>query len=159
NGLLESLSFLATIIGTVCGGLMSYYFHGNEYIIGLILMALAVIGAAASMLIQRIPPANSARPFPPVIYQPLIDNRKILLRSRPLAFVLVGIAFFTFMLAFMRAAVYMLGESRIPRWNELKTSGIVGMTALGIGLGSPMAGWLSGKKVELGLIPIGGIGM
>src|SRR5262245_27125665 len=59
----------------------------------------------------------------------------------------------------MRAAVYMLGESRIPRWNELQTSGIVGMTALGIFLGSPLAGWLSGRKVELGLIPLGGIGM
>ena len=37
--------------------------------------------------------------------------------------------------------------------------GIVGMTALGIGLGSPLAGWLSGRKVELGLVLIGGIGM
>src|SRR5260221_1417546 len=33
------------------------------------------------------------------------------------------------------------------------------MTALGIGLGSTMAGYLSGRKVELGLVPIGGAGM
>ncbi len=92
-------------------------------------------------------------------FDPLIKNLATLTRSRPLLFALVGIAFFTFMLAFMRAAVYMFGESRIPPWNERQTSELVGMTALGIGLGSPLAGYLSGKKVELGLIPIGAVGM
>ena len=29
------------------------------------------------------------------------------------------------------------------------------MVALGIGLGSPLAGFLSGGKVELGLVPLG----
>src|SRR5260370_37804120 len=53
----------------------------------------------------------------------------------------------------------MLGQSRSPSWNEEQTSLVVGVTALGIGIGSPMAGYLSGKKVELGLIPIGGLGM
>src|SRR5262245_4185288 len=158
NGLLESLSFLAVILGTVVGGFLSHYFNDDEYVIGIVLTILALFGAAASLLIRHIPAANPNRPYPAYIYKPLFQSLRVLFRSRPLAFALVGIAFFTFLVAFMRAAVYMLGESRIPRWNELKTSGIVGMTALGIGLGSPLAGWLSGRKVELGLIPIGGIG-
>lgn len=159
NGILESLSFLATILGTVFGGILSLWFNGNEYVIGLILVLLAVVGAVASFLIQRMPAANPLREFPKYVYLPLYQQLRTLVRHRPLVFALVGIAFFTFMLAFMRAVVYMLGESRIPRWNEAKTSEIVGMTALGIGIGSPLAGWLSGKKVELGLVPIGGIGM
>jgi hypothetical protein len=36
---------------------------------------------------------------------------------------------------------------------------VVGMSALGIGLGAPLAGVLSGRKVELGLVPIGAVGM
>src|SRR6185437_16033862 len=40
-----------------------------------------------------------------------------------------------------------------------KTSEVVGMVALGIGLGSPLVGFLSGGKVELGLVPIGALGM
>jgi MFS family permease len=159
NGFLESLSFLATILGTVCGGLLSYYFQTDEYVIGILLMVLAMIGAGASLMIRRMPAANPGRAFPRYVYKPLFENLREIIRSRPLRFALVGIAFFTFMVAFMRAAVYMLGESRAERWNELQTSGIVGMTALGIGLGSPLAGWLSGKKVELGLLPIGGICM
>src|SRR5262249_13887412 len=93
------------------------------------------------------------------LYGPLYNNIKALLRSRPLAFAVVGIAFFTFIVAFMRATVYMHGESQIERWSELKTSVVVGMVALGIGVGSPLVGFLSAGKVELGLIPIGAVGM
>src|SRR4249920_1156563 len=51
NGLLESLSFLAIIFGTVSGGLMSYQFKDQEYLIGIVLVTLAAIGAVASFLI------------------------------------------------------------------------------------------------------------
>ncbi len=161
NGLLESLSFLAVILGTVAGGLLSDYFddYNQQYYIGLILLGLAVVGAAASFLIRPIPAANPGRPFPRYLYGPLVDSLRTLLQPRPLRLAAVGIAFFTFMVAFMRATVYMLGESQIPRWSESDTSLIVGATALGIGLGAPLAGWLSGRKVELGLIPIGALGM
>ncbi len=159
NGLLESLSFLAVILGTVSGGVLSYVFKGDEYIIGLILVGFAVVGAFASLLIENVPAADPSRRFPRSIYGPLVGNLRTMIRSRPLGLAVLGIAFFTFVVVFMRASVYMLGESQIPRWTEQETSIIVGMTALGIGLGSPLAGNLSGGKVEVGLIPLGGVGM
>jgi MFS family permease len=159
NGILESLSFLAVILGTVSGGVLSYVYLRREANIGLILMALAVIGVLASLFIRKMPAANPTLRFPPYLYAPLIRNLKTLLWSRPLAFAVIGIAFFTFIVAFMRATVYMFGESQNPKWDELKTSAVVGTVALGVGLGSPLAGWLSGRKVELGLIPIGAAGM
>src|SRR6516164_5960096 len=57
NGLLESLSFLAVILGTVFGGVLSdeHFFKGREYWIGVILVGLAVFGAVASLLIRRMP--------------------------------------------------------------------------------------------------------
>jgi MFS family permease len=159
NGLLESLSFLAVILGTVVGGILSYEFRGQEYWIGVLLVALAVLGVLASLLIARMPAANPGRPFPKNLYQPLWQNIRSLLRSRPLALAVVGIAFFTFLVAYMRATVYLHGEVQLPRWNEMKTSIVVGMVALGIGLGSPLVGFLSGGKVELGLVPVGAVGM
>lgn len=159
NGILESLSFLAVILGTVCGGVLSFWFHGHETWIGVVFLVMAIIGAIASLMIETMPAANPTRRFPPYLYGPLKDSLKSLLSARPLALAVVGIAFFTFVVAYMRQAVYMLGESQAPRWDEFKTSLIVGSTALGIGVGSPLAGWLSGRKVELGLVPLGGIGM
>jgi MFS family permease len=159
NGLLESFSFLAVILGTVSGGMLSYWFKEQEYKIGIILVVLAVIGAAASLLIQKMPAANPTRPFPANLFKPLFINLRTLLRSRPLALSVLAIAFFTFMVAFMRGTMYMHGETRNPRWTELHTSIIVGVVALGVGLGSPLAGFLSGGKVELGLVPLGAVGM
>jgi MFS family permease len=94
-----------------------------------------------------------------MIYGPLYSSLRTLFQSKPLRLAMIGIAFFTFMVAFMRSTVYMLGESQVERWSESYTSIVVGTTALGIGLGSPLAGWLSGRKVELGLVPLGALGM
>mgnify|MGYP001806601524 CR=1 FL=1 len=159
NGLLESLSFLAVILGTVCGGVLSYLFLGQEHYIGWALFGLAVVGALASLLIRPMPAANPHRKLPLNVYGPIVNSLKTLLSTRPLRVAILGIAFFTFVVAFMRAAVYMLGESQNPRWDELKTSVIVGTVALGIGLGSPLAGLLSGRRVELRLVLLGAVGM
>jgi MFS family permease len=161
NGILESLSFLAVILGTVFGGILTDIFDDfdHQYYIGFILFGLAVIGVVASLYIRPTSAANPRRPFPPYIYGPIVASLKTLFHSRPLAVATIGIAFFTFMVTFMRSTVYMLGESQVERWSESYTSIVVGTTALGIGLGSPLAGWLSGRKVELGLVPLGAIGM
>jgi MFS family permease len=161
NGILESLSFLAVILGTVFGGILTDIFDDfdHQYYIGFILFGLAVVGVIASLFIRPTVAANPRRPFPPYIYGPIVTSLKTLFRSRPLAMATVGIAFFTFMVTFMRSTVYMLGESQVERWSESYTSIVVGTTALGIGLGSPLAGWLSGRKVELGLVPLGALGM
>jgi MFS family permease len=159
NGLLESLSFLAVILGTVTGGFLSFQFRHHEYVIGIFLVILAVVGALASLMIQRMPAANPGRPFPKNLFKPLWTNLQILQRSKPMALAVLGIAFFTFMVAFMRGAVYMHGETRNPPWDEWDTSLVVGVVALGVGLGSPLAGFLSGGKIELGLVPLGAVGM
>jgi MFS family permease len=159
NGVLESLSFLAVILGTVVGGMLSTWYRGEEYKIGIILTVLALVGALASLLIRRMPAANPTRPFPPYVFKPLVENIRVLVRSRPLAVAVIGIAFFTFLVTFMRSTVYMHGQSQVPKWTESHTSQIVGLVALGIGIGSPLVGFLSGGKVELGLVPIGAIGM
>jgi MFS family permease len=159
NGILESTTFLAAILGTVTGGLLSHIFHGQEYWIGVVLVVLSLIGSGASLMIAYLPPANPSRLFPTNLFKPLVDNLKVLFRSRPLALAVVGIAFFIFMVAYMRQVMYMHGETRVPRWNEFHTSLVVATVALGVGLGSPLAGYLSGGKIELGLVPLGCLGM
>jgi acyl-[acyl-carrier-protein]-phospholipid O-acyltransferase/long-chain-fatty-acid--[acyl-carrier-protein] ligase len=163
NGLVESTSFLAIILGTATGGALSFVFHGREYFIGMILVVLALIGTLTSLLIARIPPADPNRKFPGLIpwrlYKPFVTYLTTMLRSRPLVIALSNIAFFTFIVAFMRSTMYMHGQSQIPRWDEFKTSLVVAVVALGVGLGSPLAGFLSRGKVELGLVPLGAFGM
>jgi acyl-[acyl-carrier-protein]-phospholipid O-acyltransferase/long-chain-fatty-acid--[acyl-carrier-protein] ligase len=109
NGILESASFLAVILGTVCGGVLSdeNVFKGREYLIGILLVTLAIVGALASLLIHKMPAANPHRPFPTNLFKPLWINLKAMWTSRPLRLALMGLAFFTFLVAYMRSTVYM----------------------------------------------------
>src|SRR5262249_6096872 len=127
--------------------------------IGGVLIALASIGAMASLFIERMPAANPHRPFPRNLLKPLLQNLRTMMHSKPLALSILGIAFFTFMVAFMRGATYMHGETRNPQWSESTTSLVVATVALGVGLGSLLAGFMSGGKIELGLVPLGTLGI
>jgi MFS family permease len=163
NGLVESTSFLAVILGTAMGGVLSTVWGGSEYLIGIFLCCSALLGAVASFFISNPPAADPTRPFPGLLpwklYAPLLTNLRDFLSVPALRFALSGIAFFTFMVAFMRATMYMHGESQNPPWTEQKVSTVVAAVALGVGLGSPLAGWLSRGRVELGFVPLGSLGM
>jgi acyl-[acyl-carrier-protein]-phospholipid O-acyltransferase/long-chain-fatty-acid--[acyl-carrier-protein] ligase len=202
NGFLEGTSFVAQILGTTVGGVLYSNWKstitpqaggntlelGKEWLIGLILFVLAVIGALASFMMARMPPASPERQITWKLWQPLRANLSALLRSKPLALAVVGIAFFTFMVLFARqtllydgetdkelqAAKQLAGkaieeqaddfdplavhpEASSAQKSELKVAFLIALISLGIGFGAPLAGALSGNKVELGLVPIGAV--
>ncbi len=121
NGLLEGTSFTANILGTAFGGFFydrwkSTGFDtgqlqpGHEWIIGLVLLGLAVVGTVAAQLIAKVPAAAPNLPF---IWQPWIPlqaNWEVLRKSRPLVLATIGIAFFTFMTLFLRQTLIFQGE-------------------------------------------------
>jgi MFS family permease len=159
NGILESTTFLASILGTVVGGLLFFTFKDKEYLIGVTLLVLSIIGALASLMIAKLPVGNPTKVLPRNIYQPLLASLRCIFGSNPVRLGCLGIAFFIFMVAYMRSTMYMHGQSRIPPWDEFHTSWVVATVALGVGIGSPLAGFLSGHKIELGLVPLGCLGM
>ena len=157
NGILESTTFLANIFGTVAGGMLSFLLYEREIWIGVILLVLAILGAISSLFVERLPPSDPNKKFS--FWGPLTHGGRDVFRSRPLMLGVMGIAFFVFMATYMRSTMYMHGQTRVPPWDEFHTSLIVATVALGVGIGSPLAGWLSGGKIELGLVPIGCVGM
>ena len=159
NGWLECLSFLAVILGTVSGGALSFVCRGDEWVIGVVLFALAAVGTACGYWIRPVPAAHPTRRFPRFVYVPIVGAVRDMWVSPRLRLALVGIALFTGIATFLRSTMYILGETRTPRWDELTTSAVVGTIAVGIGLGSPVAGHLSGPAVRVRFILFGGVGM
>jgi MFS family permease len=158
NGYIESTTFLAVILGTTVGGFLSHFFKPHEYYIGFVLVVLALVGTLTSLFIRRMPPADPTRPFRE-IFTRLFGNVRVLATSRLSSVAVLGLAFFTFMVAYMRSTMYMYGESQIPHLTEWETSLLVAVVSLGVGIGSPLAGLISGGKIELGLVPLGGLGI
>ncbi len=158
NGLLEMSTFLAIIIGTSIGGLIFAAWKDRLELIGLLVIMIAIIGTVSSFGISRVPSSGAVKPFRLNPWAEIIVGIKRLYRERPLWLAVVGISYFWFLGALLQMAILLLGKE-VMRLNDQWIGVLLAFLAIGIGIGSLVAGRLSGDKIEPGLVPIGSIGI
>jgi acyl-[acyl-carrier-protein]-phospholipid O-acyltransferase/long-chain-fatty-acid--[acyl-carrier-protein] ligase len=158
NGMLELGTFMAIILGTVAAGILAKYFHGQQGWSGLILMALAVVGLITSLGITRVPAANPAKKFQANFLAELFRQLQSIRKDRPLTLAFAGNMYFTFLGTLLMLNLFFYGDG-VLHVKEEQISLLSVALALGIGFGSVAAGYLSGGKIEYGLVPLGGLGM
>ncbi|HEV8384876.1 MAG TPA: MFS transporter, partial [Candidatus Acidoferrales bacterium] len=158
NGVLELTTFLAIILGTVTGASFARIFAGRLAWAGGILVALAVFGYFTSLGIPRVPPANPAKKFRANLFGDLFEQLRLIRADRVLFLALLGNTYFWFLGALLQTNVVFY-SSDILHVSETRGGYLMAAVALGIGLGSLAAGYLSGNKIENGLIPLGALGV
>jgi len=158
NGVLEMSTFFAIVAGTALGGYMFDTLADRRWIIGLTVIAVAVTGTAVSFRIPRVPPAAPERRMTLNPWREIWLGVKTLRASRVLWLTAIGNSYFWFLGALLQLVMVLFGSTTMglqDRWVGILTT----FAAVGIAAGSLAAGRLSGDKVELGLAPIGSIGM
>ena len=158
NALLQMTTFVAIILGTAVGGYFYAEFGERLWLAGLILVGIAVAGFMASFGIAPVPAAAGPRNFQLNPWGEIILGLRHLWNDHRLWLTVSGIAYFWFVGATMQIAVLLFGKQMLGA-SDLQISILVVYFAVGIGIGSMAAGRLSGDKVELGLVPIGAVGM
>jgi acyl-[acyl-carrier-protein]-phospholipid O-acyltransferase/long-chain-fatty-acid--[acyl-carrier-protein] ligase len=158
NGILELGTFMAIILGTVTAALMAEKFHGRQWISGILLIALAFVGLTTCLGITRIPAADPAKKFHPNFLRQILSQLRAIRGDRPLVLALLGNTYFNFLGALLLLNLFFYGAN-VLGVNETKIGLLNVALALGIGLGSVAAGYLSGGKIEYGLVPIGAFGL
>ncbi len=158
NGVIELWTFMAIIIGTVVGAWMGQQFSGHEVIAGYVLLSLSAIGFFTSLGVDNVPPAAPEKPFRLNIAGDLwVQIRKM--RKDPALFLAVlGNTYFWFLGSLLFSTIVIYGPD-VLHVGQTKTGYLNAMLAVGIGIGSMTAGWVSDNKIEYGLIPLGSIGM
>ena len=158
NGILELGTFMAIILGTVAAAVLSHKLRGEQWISGLILIALAAFGFMTCLGITKIPAANPQKRFnlnfPAEVWRQLRAMRG----DRPLWLAVIGNTYFNFLGALMLLNLFFYGAD-VLHVDETKIGLLNVALALGIGLGSVAAGYLSGGKIEYGLVPLGAFGL
>jgi len=158
NGLLEMSTFLAIILGTSIGSVMFAAWKDRLWLISLFLIIIAVVGSVVSFGISKVPPSGIKKPFPLNPWGEIAKGIKRLYAEKALWHTVMAIAYFWFLGALLQMSIILFGKEVLALddfW-----VGILGtFLALGIGCGSLVAGRLSGDKVELGLVPLGSIGL
>ncbi|HTC22374.1 MAG TPA: MFS transporter, partial [bacterium] len=158
NGILEMTTFVAIVLGTSLGGLLYGHWKGEPGRLNLVLVGVAVAGTLFSFRIPKVAPSGANPGFH---WNPLSEIGKglsELRQSSNLWQTAIGISYFWLLGAFLMAAIGPLGKE-VMGLSDSQTSMLETFLAIGIGVGSLLAGKLSGDKVELGLVPIGSVGM
>lgn len=157
NGLVGLGTFISIILGTIAGGLMFDAFE-NQLIIGFILIGLAANGLMASRGISRVPPADPVKPFRLNFLGEFWKQFTYARKDFVLIISILGSTYFWFLGALVQQSVMIYGRNEL-QLSYFNTSILFAMMAVGIGLGSLAAGYISKRKIESGLIPLGAVGV
>jgi len=156
NGLLEMSTFVAIILGTVGGGMLVAKLQANY--IGLVLIGIAIVGTVIGVGMTGTPVKVAKRAW---TWNPVGDSIRGfagLFADRTLLITVLGTTYFWFLGALFQILLLLFGPETLHADPE-HTSLLIACLAIGIGVGSMLAGRLSGEKVEPGLVPVGAFGM
>lgn len=155
NALVEMGTFVSILLGTMAGGFLAQQ--------GRIWPAAAVIVTAVLgwLVCRKIPAASPSAPTLKINWNLVSETYRTLAyatRERTVFLSILGISWFWFL-----GASYL---TQIPNYTkdvlhgaESVATALLTMFSIGIGCGSLLCEWLSGKKVEYGLVPIGSAGL
>ncbi len=158
NALLEMTTFVAIVIGATLGGVMCQFWSDQLGRVGLVLILIAVSGALLSFRIGKVPDSGAMKSFHINPWSEIGVGIKHLSQNKPLLLTALGIAYFMFTAYLVQNDMILFGKE-ILGLNDFWVSMLSASLAIGIAVGSLLAGRLSGDKVELGLVPPGGIGI
>ncbi|KAF0243127.1 MAG: acyl-acyl-carrier-protein-phospholipid [Planctomycetota bacterium] len=156
NGTIELATFSAIIAGTVAGAAGVQAFGSRPALLGWLLAAVSLLGAALGALIPNLPAISKSGSTN--VFSEMFGHFRTIARSRTLRLTVAGIAFFWFFAALFQMNATLYGEKTMEL-GALKSGLLLASVAVGIGLGAFFAGLVSGGKVELGLVPLGSVGM
>jgi 1-acyl-sn-glycerol-3-phosphate acyltransferase len=157
NALIEAGTFVAILVGTLAGGLLAGAVAQPMWIaVGGLLVA--VLGYLTS---RDIPPAPAPDPGLKINLNPITEtwNNINFARSNRTVFLsILGISWF-WLYGALFLAQFPAYTKNVLGGGEATVTLLLAIFTVGIGLGSLLCERMSGKHVEIGLVPFGSIGL
>ena len=158
NGMVEMGTFVAILLGNVAGGLLIALPQVGAQYVAWACMGLALLGRAAA---QLIPASPSTDPGLKINWNPVTEtwrNLKLAHGNIVVFRSLLGISWMWFFGAVFLSQFPSFAKE-VLHGNEQVASLLLVVFSIGIGIGSLLCEVLSRRHVEIGLVPLGAIGM
>ncbi|MDQ8207230.1 acyl-[ACP]--phospholipid O-acyltransferase [Coraliomargarita sp. SDUM461003] len=155
NGSLQLFTFLAIICGTVLAPELSLLSKGNFSLAACVCLVIAGLGLLASWQIAPTP-AHPIRRLSLNGFGSVFRTSLEIRKDGFLTLAVLALAVFSLAAAFIQLNVLDYGEQHLGLTPEAATRLFL-LTAIGIGVGSTTAGWLSGRGIEFGIVPVGAL--
>ena len=158
NALVEFGTYTAIILGLIVGGISVAIDSTHQTVISACLIGVAVIGYLAS---RGIPMTKAADPTLAINWNVWTETWRIVSFAREKRSVflsILGISWFWFFgsVITLQIPAYTLD---ILNGSEKITTALLAAFAVGVGIGSLLCERMSNRRIELGLVPFGSIGM
>lgn len=158
NALIESGTSLAILFGSMLGGyLIAIKPQGIAWVALAVLIA-AALGIVVSLLIPRTAFTTPALRIRWNLFRETWDNVQFIRGNRTVFLSILGISWFWFYGATFLAQIPPYTKN-VLGGDEHVVTFLLMIFSVGIGVGSLLCEKLSDKKVELGLVPLGSIGL
>lgn len=158
NGLMTSFTFLAIILGTFLASFLIQITDRNFIISSIFCTFIALVGLYTSFCIEPTPPSGSEKKFEVFFLREIYQTLKLARQEVSLLPAMCGSAFFLFVGAFTQLNIIPYAVQSL-QLSDIQGGYLFFLTALGIGTGALIAGKISGRIVELGLVPFGALGI
>lgn len=157
NAWVQMGTFVAILLGTILGGVLIAQEQGRHYVAYAIVL-FAIAGYLSSLFIPITPSLNKNLKINWNVFSETTRNIKFLKGNRIVFLSVLGVSWFWFL-----GATYLV---QLPNYTKTTLGGneqvvtlLLTLFTVGIGTGSLLCNRLSGKKIEIGLVPFGSIGL
>ncbi len=157
NGLMEMSMYVAMILGGGMAGILLDLFRHHMWVISSLLILISLLGVGTSLFIPKVVAKAKRRRFHVSPFAEVLAGVSILKGHRFLSLVVAGICFFWCLAMVFQTNLLMYAE-KVLHTTHAGTGALMVMTAVGISVGSLLSGYISGKRIEYGLIPMGLLG-
>ncbi|MEL0035030.1 MAG: MFS transporter [Gammaproteobacteria bacterium] len=157
NGVTDMGTFLAILLGMILGAHAISYDNGKA-VVSVLIVIIAVLGYLAS---RQIPVMGQSNPALKINLNPITQTWKVIKYSRinyTVFLAVIGISWFWFF-----GTIFI---TQIPNFtrnylfaDENVFIMLMGTFSISVGIGSLLCEKLSGGRVEIGLVPLGSIGL
>jgi len=156
NGLVESSTFISILLGTILGGILIAM---DSFVpISLAVVGFATLGYLSARQIPKTPAAEPGINLDWRLWRATKANLSVVRKHRDIFLAVMGISWFWFY-----GSVFLAQMPNFTRLvlhgNEYVVTLLLTMFSVGIGIGSLLCEKLSNRRVEIGLVPVGALGL
>jgi len=158
NGLLEMTTYLAIIAGTALAPILCQVSRFHYGLASVACIYIALSGLFVSTRLAPTPAAGSTQRVSWLFLRDIGNTLRGVRQDGHLLLAVCGAAYFMLLGAFAQINLIPYGMQKLGLSQE-QGGYLFLVAALGIGAGSYLAGRLSGRNVEFGVVPIGAVGL
>jgi acyl-[acyl-carrier-protein]-phospholipid O-acyltransferase/long-chain-fatty-acid--[acyl-carrier-protein] ligase len=158
NGMIEAATFMAILLGMLCGGAVLLHSKGDIYLTVILLAAILLGGAISSMFLPKVRVADGFVEMRLGIWRDIKDNLTYARKNQDVFLGILGISWFWLVGGIMMSQLPNFTKDTLFSGNAVFTLLIV-LFSIGTGMGSVACNRLLKGQINTEYVPISMLGM